>query len=334
VDESVFVIAEIGSVHDGSFGNALKLVDLAAGVGADAVKFQMHIAEAETLRDAPMPPYFSGEPRFEYFQRTAFEMEQWADLMAAADGQGLAFLCSAFSVEAVNRLEELQVTAHKVPSGEVTNIPLLKEMGRTGKTVYLSSGMSSWAELDEAVAAVRDAGGDLVMLQCTSAYPCPIEQLGLNVMSEMRARYDAPVGLSDHSLSVHVAPVAVALGATVVEKHLTISTDMYGSDAAHSLSPEQFSRMVDAVREAERLLAAKVDKDEMARNMEEMKRIFEKSIVSVTDIPRGAVITMDMLGLKKPGGGLPPRDLDTVAGQRARVAIPKDTILSLDCLSD
>ena len=177
----VKLIAEIGSVHDGSFGNAVKLIDAAAACGAHAVKFQTHIAAAETLRNAPNPPYFKGEPRFEYFTRTGFSLPQWKELAAACGRAKVEFLSSPFSLEAVDLLEEVGVGSYKIPSGEVTNIPLLKKIATTKKPVLLSSGMSDWAELDAAVAALR-GGGPVTVLQCSSAYPCPPEQVGLNVM--------------------------------------------------------------------------------------------------------------------------------------------------------
>jgi len=321
------IIAEIGSVHDGSFGNALKLIDLAADVGADTVKFQMHIADAESLPDAPMPPYFKGEPRFEYFERTAFSNQQWADLIARANSLGLGFLCSAFSMAAVERLEQLCVTAHKVASGEVTNIPMLEAMGRTGKPVYISSGMSTWSELDAAVEAVRGNGGQAILLQCTSKYPCPVGQVGLNILDELKARFSLPVGLSDHTLSPTVAALAVAKGAVVIEKHLTFSQAMYGSDAAHSLPPEEFRRMVAAIREAEVASSETVDKDDMAAELAEMKGIFQKSVVAVVNIPKDAVLDARMIGIKKPGGGIPPSGAIGIIGRRARKEIEVHTTI-------
>ena len=150
-----FIIAEVGSSHDGSFGNAQKLVELAAQCGADAVKFQTHIAAAETLREAPMPPYFKGEPRYDYFERTAFTRQQWQMLKSHCEASAIEFLSSPFSIEAVELLESIGVARYKVPSGEVTNLPLLEAIAETGKLVLLSSGMSSWSELDEAVSVIR-----------------------------------------------------------------------------------------------------------------------------------------------------------------------------------
>jgi len=161
---SVYVIAEAGMNHDGSLGNAIRLAEVAAGTGVDAVKFQLHDAAAETTHDAPSPPYFQHESRWEYFERTAFTDEQWSALKAACDAAGIEFLCSAFSVEALERLERIGVARHKIPSGEVTNLALIEAAAATGKPVLVSSGMSSLAELD---AAVEAAGANAMVFQCT-----------------------------------------------------------------------------------------------------------------------------------------------------------------------
>ena len=216
------IIAEVGSVHDGSFGNAGKLIDAAAACGADAVKFQTHIAEAETLADAPSPSYFRAEPRQAYFRRTGFTEDQWRGLADRAASRGMMFLSSPFSLEAVDLLESIGVPLYKVPSGEITNLPLLERLAETGKPVLLSSGMSSWDELDAAV-RVFAAAGPLTILQCSSVYPCPPERVGLNVMLEMRARYGVPVGYSDHTMGAAAPLAAAALGASVIEKHFAFS---------------------------------------------------------------------------------------------------------------
>lgn len=325
--DPVFIIAEVGSVHDGSFGNALKLIEVAAECKADAVKFQTHIAAAETLRDAPMPPYFKGEPRYEYFERTGFKPDQWRQLKAHCEQHGVKFLSSPFSEEAVELLESVGVDRYKVGSGEVTNLPMLERIARTGKPVLLSSGMSSWAELDAAVNTIRRHHDQITVLQCTSEYPCPYEEVGLNIMDDMRARYGLPVGLSDHTLTIYASLTAVALGASVIEKHLTFSRRMYGSDARHSLEPTEFADLVTGIRAVETMLRCAVDKDQMAGQMRDMKQIFEKSVVTVVEIPAGTVITRDMIGIKKPGTGIPARRLEEVIGRRAARDIGKDAVL-------
>jgi N-acetylneuraminate synthase len=316
-ENRVMVIAEVGSVHDGSFGNALKLIEAAAGCGVDAVKFQTHIPEAETQPDAPMPPYFKGEPRYEYFKRTGFSFDQWMEIKECCDQNGVTFLSSPFSEEAVQLLEKVGVTRYKIPSGEVTNLPMLEVIARTGKPVLLSSGMSSWEELDRAVAVIREHHNQLTVMQCTTAYPCPYESVGLNVMLEMAERYHLPVGLSDHTLTNYASFAAVSLGASVIEKHFTFSRQMYGSDAAHSLEPGELKDLVDGIRAIEIVLRSKVDKADV-QPFQGMKDIFEKSLVAVQDIPTGSRLSRDLVGIKKPGTGISAARLGEFLGRRLR----------------
>lgn len=323
---SVLIVAEIGSVHDGSFGNAKKLIEAAADAGVDAVKFQTHVAAAETTRGAPPPSYFTDEPRFEYFERTAFAEEQWVALRAHAASVGVGFLSSPFSLAAVELLERVGIEAYKIPSGEVTNLPLLRAVAATGKPVLLSSGMSSWDELDAAVAAL-DGSGPLTILQCTSEYPCSYEHVGLNVLAELRERYGIAVGSSDHTLTNYTAFAAVALGASVVEKHFAFSRSMYGSDARHSLEPAELRNLVDGIRAIETALANPVDKSD-ASAFAELKAIFEKSVVAAVDIAAGTTVTAEMLTGKRPGTGLPLRTLPELVGRRAARNLPADTLLA------
>ena len=324
----VHIIAEVGSVHDGSFGNALKLIELAASVGADSVKFQTHLPEHETLRDAPSPSYFTGEARYDYFRRTGFNTDQWGHLKEHADKHGIGFLSSPFSAHAVDLLESLGVPTYKIPSGEVTNLPLLEHIKATGKPVLLSSGMSNWAELDAAVEVFgRDYAPGLTVMQCTSAYPCPPERVGLNVMRQMAERYGTPVGLSDHTLDSYSSFAAVSLGATVIEKHLTFSRAMYGSDAKHSLEPEVFADLVNGIRAIQTMLASEVDKDDLSPYAD-MKAVFEKSVVARTQIHTGTTITREMLDVRKPGTGIPAKEIGRIVGRKAARSVDEDTLLS------
>jgi N-acetylneuraminate synthase len=325
--QGITIVAEVGSVHDGSFGNAVKLIEAAAAAGADAVKFQTHIAEAETLPEAPMPSFFTGEPRFAYFQRTAFTPAQWRQLAGCCEANGVEFISSPFSVEAVELLEEVGLGRYKIPSGEVSNLPLIEAVAATDKPVILSSGMSDWAELDRAVETVRRRHQRLTVLQCTSEYPCPYQQVGLNVMQEMARRYGLPAGLSDHTLTPWASLAAAALGAALIEKHFTFSRLMYGSDARHSLEPGEFASLVEGVRAVEAMLAHPVDKSDAGR-FGEMKAVFEKSLVSTADIPAGAELTPANLGVKKPGTGIPAARYAEALGQRAARPIPAGRLLT------
>ncbi len=320
------VVAEIGSVHDGSFGNAMKLIELAADCGADVVKFQTHIAEAETMADAPMPPYFKGEPRLDYFRRTGFSETQWTDLAGQCASNGVNFLSSPFALEAVDLLEKVGVEAYKIASGEVTNTPLLAHIAQTGKPVLLSSGMSDWTELDRAMQVLGE-GGPITIMQCTSAYPCPPDRIGLNVIDEMKKRYGVPVGYSDHALGSAAAIGAAARGAVVVEKHLTFSNHMYGSDAANAMEPAAFKDMVLGLREIWTAMDHPVDKDDVSA-YRDMKRIFQKSIVTARAIPAGQPIEAGDLAYKKPGDGIPAWRYGEVIGRCAGKDLPEEHKLS------
>jgi N,N'-diacetyllegionaminate synthase len=325
------IIAEIGSVHDGSYGNALKLIELAKECGADFVKFQTHIAEAETLENAPSPSYFSEESRYEYFSRTSFSLFEWSSLKKHADNIGIQFLSSPFSLQAVDLLEEIGVTGYKIPSGEITNIPLLEKIANCGKPVYLSSGMSNWLELDRAV-SVFIKKCDLTIMQCSSKYPCNNKSVGLNVVKEMSDRYGIPVGFSDHTLGMAASISAVALGAKVIEKHLTFSKLMYGSDAKHSMEPTEFKYLSSELKSAMEMIDNPIDKDDVSE-YQEMKNIFQKSIVATVSIQLGTVISLSHLAFKKPGTGIPASEYKTLIGKKLIVNCDKDDIILKEWLA-
>jgi N-acetylneuraminate synthase len=325
-----WIIAEIGSVHDGSFGNACKAIELAAKCGANVVKFQTHVAEAETLKNAPAPSYFKAEPRFAYFKRTAFSSEQWRELLAVARTNNVLFSSSPFAIEAVDLLEDVGIDVYKIASGEVTNIPLLERIAKTKRTVILSSGMSNWEEIDRAVDALRPCG-DLIIMQCTSAYPCPVERAGINVIDEMARRYGLATGFSDHTQGIASAVTAIAHGAIAVEKHITFSKHMYGSDAQFGAEPEEFTRYCRELVDAWKIADHPVDKADLDK-LHDMKRVFEKSIVTATDVRAGQVLSRDHLAFKKPGTGIRADRLDSVIGKRAVRDLPADHMLADDDL--
>jgi sialic acid synthase SpsE len=333
--KNTYIIAEIGNTHEGSPGLAKCFIKAAAECGVDAVKFQTHIFDAESLPDAPNPPYFKDETRKEYFERTAFPLEQWKKLKNYAEECGVDFLSSVFSLEAVDLLEEVGVKAYKVPSGEVTNLPLLIKLAKTGKKIYLSSGMSSWEELDDAVLTLQKNGArDIIIFQCTSEYPCPPEDAGLNVILELKKRYKLPVGYSDHTEGLAVPLAAVVLGAEVIEKHFTLSKKMYGSDAALATEPDEFERLVKEIRNLEIALISQVNKSKKANELKEMKAIFEKSIVTTTSLKAGTILEENHLAYKKPGDGIPARLFKDVIGKIIKRDLPANYKLKWEDLSD
>lgn len=308
------IIAEFGSVHDGSYGNACKLIEAAAAAGADVVKFQTHIPEAESLESAPSPKYFNSESRFDYFRRTGFSEMQWKELKNKSLSCGVKFLSSPFSIEAVDLLERVGVDLYKIPSGEVTNTPLLERISLTGKPVLLSSGMSDYSELDAAV-SILERNNHLVVMQCTSEYPCPPEKVGLNVIKELTDRYGHATGFSDHTLGCAASFAAAALGALVVEKHFTFSKLMYGSDAAHSMEPDEFAVFTKGLRDIWQMLNSPVDKNDL-QCFVEMKKIFQKSIVTAKFLNEGHLLSIEDLAFKKPGDGIPAADWPSVIGRK------------------
>jgi sialic acid synthase SpsE len=326
---NTYIIAEIGNTHEGSVGLAKQFIKAAAECGVDAVKFQTHIFEAESLPNAPNPPYFKDETRKQYFERTAFNLEQYIILKEYAEKDcGVDFFSSPFSIEAVDLLLSAGIKTFKIPSGEVSNIPLLEYLADKADWVILSSGMSSWDELDKAVAVLKGKC-KLTVLQCTSEYPCLPQNAGLNVMLEIKERYQVPVGFSDHTLGVGVPVAAVVLGATLVEKHFTLSKLMYGSDAKNSTEPHEFKQLVQDIRAVELAITHKINKDEKVNSLKEMKTIFEKSIVSARDLKSGDVLTFNDFAYKKPGNGIPAAMYHNLLGKELNCDVPKDTPLQM-----
>jgi N,N'-diacetyllegionaminate synthase len=329
-DHHVALIGEVGQAHDGSLGTAHAFIDAIADAGADAVKFQTHIASAESRTDEPWRVEFSyaDDTRYEYWKRIEFSPQAWAGLRQHALDRRLAFMSSPFSLEAVELLRRVGVAAWKVASGEVANPQLLDAVAQTGAPVLLSSGMSGWTELDGAVARLRQGGaGPLAVLQCTSAYPVAPQRVGLNVLGEIRERYGCAAGLSDHSGTIFPALAAVALGGRVIEVHVTLSREMFGPDVAASVTTGELRLLVEGVRHIESALAAPVDKDEVATELAPMRALFGRSLVARCALPAGHVLGASDLAAKKPAGGIPPARLESLIGRRLRRALHADDLL-------
>lgn len=323
------IIGEIAQTHDGSLGTAHAYIDAIATAGADAVKFQTHIAAAESTPSEPWRVKFSRQDatRYDYWKRMGFTEEQWHGLKAHADERGLLFLSSPFSFEAVDLLTRVGVPAWKVASGEVGNLPMLDRMIAAGLPILLSSGMSDFAELDTAVERVQAAGVPLMVMQCTTAYPCPPEKIGLNVISLLRERYGCAVGLSDHSGTIYAGLAAVTLGIEVLEVHVTVSREAFGPDVPASVTTAELKQLVEGVRFIEKMKAVPVDKDLAAQSSEAMRKMFTKSVVARVDLPAELVLTADHLALKKPGTGIPANRLPEIIGRRLNCNVSADTMI-------
>ena len=267
-----FIVGEVAQAHEGSVSLAHAYIDAIADAGADAVKFQCHLAEAESTPDEPWrvkPKWGQDASRYEYWRRMEFTEDQWAELSGHAHGRNLAFIVSPFSVEAVRLLLGL-VDAWKVASGEVTHADLLVAIAATGVPVIVSTGMSTCAEIEEVKPAF---GGKMALLQCTSMYPTPPSFVGLGVMAEMRKRFRCPVGLSDHSGTIYAGLGAVTLGADLLEVHVTLSRETQGFDTASSITPSELRSLVKGAWFLERARGT-VDKDSMADALAGTRLVF------------------------------------------------------------
>lgn len=331
-----YLIAEVAQAHDGSLGLAHRFIDAAKEAGADAVKFQTHFADEESTLDEPFRVKFSkqDETRFAYWKRMEFTEEQWAGLAAHAREIGIGFLSSAFSHRAVELLERLGMPAWKIASGEVASDALLDRIAAAGKPVLVSTGMSNYGEIETTLGRLRRAGVPVALLQCTSRYPTSLEDVGLNVIGELRERFQCPAGLSDHSGVVFPALLALAKGADIVEAHITLDRRMFGPDVSSSLTVEEFGLVREARDAFKTMEAYQVDKDAMAHALADMRQLFQKSVAVVRPLAEGTLLTRDMLTAKKPAKGIPANEIDSLIGKRLKRSVTPDRILYWEDIHD
>lgn len=334
--QPVFIVAEVSGNHNGDLGRAAAIVDAAAEAGADAIKLQHYTPESLTL-DAPQP-WFRIEGNGPWGGRTLHDLYaeamtpwEWTEpLFERARGHGLAAFSTPFDQDAIDLLEQFDPPAHKVASFELVDHQLLSALGRTGRPIIASTGLADAHEIDAAVRTLRENGaGDIVLLHCNSTYPADPAQLDLRTIPDMRRRWDVPVGLSDHTMTDTSVLVAVALGACVVEKHLTISRADGGPDAGFSLEPREFSGMVAAIREAEATLGTvRYGPSES----EAASLAFRRSLFFTRDVPAGSIVGPGDVRALRPGTGLPPSQLADVLGSTTRVDVTRGTPVAWDLL--
>jgi len=327
----VYVVAEMSANHNHDFNQAVRIIEAAKEAGADAIKIQTYTPD--TLTIDCNNEYFrigrgtiwEGRNLYDLYNEAYTPWEWQPRLKQAANNLGIDLFSTAFDNAAVDFLEGMDVPAYKIASFEIVDLPLIRRIAQTGKPIILSTGMGTLAEIDEAVRAGRAAGAtQLVLLKCTSAYPSPPNEMNLRTIPHLAAAFDAPVGLSDHTLGIAVPVTAVALGACVVEKHFTLSRNIPSPDSGFSLEPEEFKAMVKAIRTAEAALGIV---HYGVGEQEEKSRVFRRSLFVVRDVRAGELFTKDNLRSIRPGFGLPPRYLDDVLGRRAAVDIPRGTPL-------
>jgi N,N'-diacetyllegionaminate synthase len=312
------IIAEIAQAHEGSLGIAHSYIDALAHCGVDAVKFQTHIAIAESSEFEQFRVNFSYEDktRFDYWKRMEFTPEQWAGLKKHCEEKGVEFLSSPFSIEAVELLEKLNVKRYKIGSGELSNFLMLDAIAKTGKPIILSSGMSDWNELDDSISFLKKYNNKISLLQCTTAYPTQPEQWGLNVMKKMKDRYLIQVGFSDHSGDIFACLAATSLGAEILEFHAVFNHKMFGPDAKASLNIEQITKLVEGVRAINISLNTPQLKDDIT-SFKQIKTMFGKSLATRVDVKKGGIVSIGELESKKPGDkGLGARYFEEIIGKK------------------
>ena len=335
--EPVFIVAEAGVNHNGDADLARRLVDAAAECGADAVKFQTFSVGALLTREAPKAGYQlettgPGESQRDMLARLTLGAETLAELGEHAAKCGLVFFSTPFDEASADVLEALGVALFKVPSGEITNLPLLRRVAGKGRPVIVSTGMATMEEVEEAVRAIREAGDPpLALLHCLSAYPAPAGEVNLRAMDALAARFGCPVGYSDHTLGIDIAVAAVARGAAIVEKHLTLDTSLPGPDHRASLAPPEFRAMVQAIRRVQSALGDGV-KRAMPSEID-TRRVARKSLVAVRALRTGERIAAGDVTSKRPGTGISPAELPRVLGLRLTRDVAADEVISWEALA-
>ena len=332
VGQPCYIVAEISANHNQNFEMAEKIIHAAKNAGADAVKLQTYTPETMTLDceredfQIPSDSIWSGKNLFELYAEAYTPWDWHPKLQKVAHDCGLDFFSTPFDETAVDFLENLSLPVYKVASFEIVDLPLLKKIAATGKPVIVSTGMSSLAEIEEAVVTLQKEGTkDIALLKCTSAYPASPSGMNLLTIPHLAKSYNFPIGLSDHTLGDHVAIAAVTLGAKIVEKHFILSRSEGGLDSNFSMEPGEFSRMVTAIREVEQALGG----ISFEPTSEEQKSLcFRRSLFVVRDVQPGEQMTLDNVRSIRPGYGLAPKFLDRVLGRRATIPIQKGTPLS------
>lgn len=317
-----YVIAEIAQAHDGSVGILHSLLEAAAKTGVNAVKFQVHIAHAESSVLEPFRVKFShvDPTRYDYWKRMEMPEGQWVQLKQHCDALGVEFLATPFSNAAVDLLERLEVDRYKIGSGDVNNSLLLNKVASTKKEIILSSGLSTLDELDSSIGQLRQAGCPVALLQCTTKYPTSAEDVGLEWLAKLKARYQCPVGLSDHSGVIYAGLGAVALGAVAVETHITFDKRMFGPDAPASLTIDGLASLVEGIRFLEKARGTGLSK-QGGSGREELRRMFGKALAINRDMQAGEIISINDLEGKKPAdGGVSLSQLEEVVGRRLSIA--------------
>ena len=328
------IIAEIGLSHDGSLGTAHSYIDALANSGTDAIKFQTHIADAESSDFEPFRVNFSkqDETRQQYWKRTEFTIEQWMGLKKHCEDLNIEVISTPSSISAVELLEKLNIARYKVGSGDTTNLLLLKRLGITKKPILLSSGMSSFDELEKAITFIEKFGNPLTLMQCTSKYPTSPKEWGLNIIQELKNRFELPVGFSDHSGTIHACLAAAVMGAEVFEFHVVFDKRQFGPDVSSSIKIDQVKILTDGIKTIQTAMNYPLNKDNIFQ-FEDLKNMFGKSLSVNKNKKAGEIIEFDDLESKKPSEyGIPAIEFEKVIGKTLNKNLAKWSFLNWEDL--
>jgi len=331
----VLIIAEAGVNHNGDMAMAKGLIDAAADAGADLVKFQTFNADRLVTRSAKKADYQiqaigSGESHHEMLRRLELDLAMHEELIAHCAKRGIAFFSTGFDIESIDMLIGLGQDHFKIPSGEITNLPYLRHIGKQNKNVILSTGMATLGDVEAALAALEQAGTartNLTVLHCTTEYPTPMNEVNLRAMQSMHQAFGVPVGYSDHTAGIEVAVAAVAMGATVIEKHFTLDRTLPGPDHQASLEPHELKAMVSAIRNIEIALGDGVKR--LTPSEDRNKNVVRKSLVASQAIKAGETFSAQNMTCKRPGSGITPMRWDDVVGRVAKRDFAADELIDL-----
>jgi N-acetylneuraminate synthase/N,N'-diacetyllegionaminate synthase len=329
--ELCFIIAEAGVNHNGSLGLAKKLVDGAKEVGVDAIKFQTFKAEDLVAKKTEMVAYQrknvgKKESQFEMLKKLELTERDFIELKKYCDKKGIIFLSTPHTEDAIDFLESL-VPVYKIGSGDLTNLPFLEKVARKQKPIILSTGMATLNEIREAVNTIKkERNNKIILLHCTTNYPCPLEEVNLRAMLTLKKEFNLPIGYSDHTFGILVPIMAVAMGAKIIEKHFTLDKNLPGPDHKASLEPKELKEMVESIRNVEKALGNGIKRP--TKNEEKIKSFVRKTIVAKVNIPKGIKITKEMLSIKRAGVGIEPKYLKKIIGKVAKKNIVKEEIIT------
>lgn len=333
----IFIIAEIGVNHNGDVRIAKKLIDVAFQAGADAVKFQTFFSKDHISKYAPIADYqkndSSIETQLELVTKLELTKEEFLDLKKYTENYGLVFLSTPFDFKSVDLLMDLDITCFKISSGDLTNKPLLEKIAKTGKPIILSTGMANLLEINESINWLVSSGCEKIsLMQCTSSYPTEIKDCNLMVIKTLRENFDVPIGFSDHTIDSISSITAVGVGAVLIEKHITLDHNLDGPDHSMSMEPKEFQQFVQNIRNAEKSLGSGIK--ETLPCEENVKKLARKSIVALSDIPKGTSLNFQNVGIKRPGTGIPPKFIENIIGRKINRSIKEDSIINWDDIED